>query len=176
MSGLNTIDDPQDIQDTNIADGQNISFDSGAIGPRPGSKIFIKRPDGETGRAFQLMNPKTSDGEQFLIAVYGVNFYVYDPVNDLLLPINKTYIPSTQEEILTVTGSLAGYLVGETITGSLSSKTATIKSIGINTITVGNPSGTFMVGDVFTGSTSHTNTATLVSSSITSINEFGWTN
>jgi hypothetical protein len=44
MKGLNTLLDPSDIDDDEMADCQNIVFDNGMITPRKGSNIFASKP------------------------------------------------------------------------------------------------------------------------------------
>lgn len=99
MRGLNTIVDPHDIGDQDASDLLNVWFDQGVIGTRPGSILYASKPASETGTPSQLMVPKTSDGVNYLIAVYTSgtnvnNFYVYDVTNTRWVLINGTYGPS----------------------------------------------------------------------------------
>jgi hypothetical protein len=86
--------DPQDIKDVESPDLRNISFDSGVVGPRNGTTLFVAAPVGETGTPTQLLTPKDSNGTSYLIAVYGTNFYLLDPKNKAWIKINGAYSPS----------------------------------------------------------------------------------
>lgn len=104
MKGLNTIVDQHDILDQESPDMSNVWFDAGVIGPRTGSKIFAAKPTGETGTALQMMVGKTSDGVQYLVAVYaqsgsGYNLYVWDTTNNQWIPINGTYGPTYTKNV-----------------------------------------------------------------------------
>lgn len=97
--GINTIVDQHDIKDQESPDMQNMYFDMGVIGVRPGSKLFATKPAGETGEPLQIILAKTSDGVNYLISVYTSgtttnNFYLWDNLNSQWLPINGTYLPT----------------------------------------------------------------------------------
>lgn len=97
-TGLQTFDDPQDIQDTDSPALLNVNFDDGAIGPRLGSVLYLAKPTGETGKPSQIMTPLNSLGVQFLIAIYGTNYYLLDPGYVINTPqwikINGAFTPT----------------------------------------------------------------------------------
>lgn len=90
--GINDFDDPQDIQDTEVVDAQNMIFD-GAAEVRPGSFLMWDKPSGETNAFLCAFDARTSDGLQYVIAVYAPNFYIRDEVNNQWIKINGSYTP-----------------------------------------------------------------------------------
>ena len=95
LSGLNTWDDPKDIADQECADILNMVFDEGMIKPRGGSYLYRAKPALETDDPFQMLVATTSDGIDYLIANYGVNFYLDDTINNQWIWLNPSggYIP-----------------------------------------------------------------------------------
>lgn len=93
IGGLVLRGDPQDIKDTESPDLRNIIFDSGMVGPRNGTTLFLAAPIGETGTPSQLLTAKDSNGTAYLIGVYGINFYLLDPVNKAWVKLNGSYSP-----------------------------------------------------------------------------------
>jgi hypothetical protein len=96
--GWNAFDEPASIDDLELADVQNISYDDGYIRPRQGSTLLYGKPDGETGDPLQLIRAQTSDGLRYLIAVYGAHFYVRHPGTDEWIRINQTYAPTQTDK------------------------------------------------------------------------------
>lgn len=94
IGGLVLKGDPQDIKDVESPDLRNISFDSGVVGPRNGTTLFVAAPAGETGTPTQLLKAKDSNGTSYLIGVYGTNFYLLDPKNKAWIKLNGTYSPT----------------------------------------------------------------------------------
>ncbi len=94
IGGLIVKGDPQDIKETESPDMRNISFDSGIIGPRPGTTLYIAQPSGETGTPLQLLKARDSRGTTYLIAVYGVNFYLLDTTTVQWIKLNAAYSPA----------------------------------------------------------------------------------
>ena len=99
MAGMNTIVDQHDIKDQEAVDLKNMVFDQGVIGPRQGSKLFAAKPTGETGTPLEIMIAKTSDGINYIIAVYTSgtttnNFYIWDSVYSQWVSINGSYLPT----------------------------------------------------------------------------------
>jgi hypothetical protein len=92
--GLHTIVDPQDIDDTEMADCRNVIFTGGYVQPRQGCSKLFSKPNGETNTPNILSRATTSDGVDYLITVYGSNFYLWDSVNSqqILLNTGSSYI------------------------------------------------------------------------------------
>lgn len=91
--GLNTFDDPTDIDALETPDNQNIIYGQNMIAPRPGSKTFAAKPTGETGSPLQLITAQTSDGIEYLMPVYDNHFYVWHDQNEEFVRINTSYVP-----------------------------------------------------------------------------------
>lgn len=93
IGGLVLKGDPQDLKDNESPDLRNITFDSGTVGPRNGTTLFVSAPDGEAGSPTQLLKAKDSNGTTFLIAVFGTNFYLLDKTNKTWTKISPTVLP-----------------------------------------------------------------------------------
>lgn len=93
MKGWNAYDDPSGIDDLELVDIQNMSYEKGFLARREGSTFLYTKPDGETGNGLQLITADTSDGVQYTIAVYANHFYLRHPVTDEWVRINQTYVP-----------------------------------------------------------------------------------
>jgi len=91
--GWNAFDSPSSIDDLELVDAQNINYDNGFVSPREGSTLLYAKPTGETGDPLQLIKAQTSDGLEYLIAVYANHFYVYHEDNEEWIRINQTYVP-----------------------------------------------------------------------------------
>jgi hypothetical protein len=91
--GLSTFDDPQDIQDTDSPEMLNIVLDGGIASTRPGSSLYLAKPAGETAEPLQTIKVKSSDGIEYVIAIYGNDFYL--DANDTWVKINSTYTPAS---------------------------------------------------------------------------------
>lgn len=89
VGGLHTIVDPQDIDDTEMADCENVIFTGGYVQPRQGSKQLFAKPTNETNAPNTLARGSSSDGIDYLIAIYGKNFYLYDPLNKQTILLNQ---------------------------------------------------------------------------------------
>lgn len=97
--GINNEDDPQDIQDIEVVDALNIIFDSFAE-VRKGSQLLWEKPSGETNDLLCLFDAHTSDGLQYVIAVYAPNMYVRDETNNQWIKITQTYTPTATNKAL----------------------------------------------------------------------------
>ena len=97
--GINRFDDIQDIADIELVDAQNMLFDNAAE-VRLGSVLKWEKPVGETNNLLCLFDAHTSDGIQYVIAVYAPNFYVRDETNDQWIKISQTYTPSATNKTL----------------------------------------------------------------------------
>lgn len=93
MSGINSFDDPSDIADQECTDILNMVFDNGVITPRQGTLLYANKPTGETAAPFQMLVATNSNGVDFMIMNYGLNFYLQ--YMGFWLKINQTYSPST---------------------------------------------------------------------------------
>ncbi len=96
LGGINSFDDPHDIADVECTDILNMVFDNGSIIPRQGSLLAIAKPNGETAVPFQMLVSTTSDGIDYLLAVYGFNVYLWDTVNAQWIKLNQIYTPPSQ--------------------------------------------------------------------------------
>lgn len=90
--GMNTFDDASSIAPVESPEMTNISLDAGIISPRKGSVTHREKPSGESGDPLQTIVAKTSDGNEYLIAIYANHFYVEHEVNDEWVRINQTYV------------------------------------------------------------------------------------
>lgn len=97
IGGWNTYDDPSNIADIELVDINNMIYDGGILQLRQGISLLYEKPDGETGEPLQLIVPKTSDGVEYLIAIYANHFYLRHDVNDEWLRINQTFVPVETE-------------------------------------------------------------------------------
>lgn len=95
LGGINSFDDPKDISDVECTDILNMVFDNGTIFPRQGSYPYLSKPTGETADPFQMIVPTDSNGIDYMIMNYGVNFYLADTVNTQWIKINQIYTPPT---------------------------------------------------------------------------------
>lgn len=91
--GWNAFDEPAAVDDLELVDAQNISYDDGFIRPREGSTLLYEKPTGETGDSLQLIKAQTSDGVRYVIAVYANHFYVRHPSGEWIR-INNAYVPT----------------------------------------------------------------------------------
>jgi len=92
LTGFNTIIDAADLQDNQSPDIDNMTLDSGILMPRRGTELYAPKPEGETEDALQLMKAADSIGRQYMIAVYGDNFYLVEDNKTILL--NNSFFPT----------------------------------------------------------------------------------
>lgn len=95
LGGLNTFDDPKDIADQECSELLNMIFDDGVIYPRQGTILHRAKPEGETSDPFQMLIATSSDGVDYLIVNYGLNFYLDDTENNQWVKLNQDYTPPT---------------------------------------------------------------------------------
>lgn len=74
IGGWNNFLEPEQIEDNQTPDIQNTVYDGGFVSPRLGSTLFAAKPTGETADPLQLIETQTSDGVEYIIAVYGASF------------------------------------------------------------------------------------------------------
>lgn len=94
MSGINSFDDPKDIDDTECTDMLNMVFDNGIVTPRQGTMLYAAKPSVETGAPFQFLTPTDSLGIDYMIVNYGLNFYLW--YNNQWSRLNQVYTPPSQ--------------------------------------------------------------------------------
>lgn len=94
IGGWNNFLESESIGDQDAADALNVLFDGGFVSPRPGSVLFAAKPTGETAAPLQLIKAVTSDGLEYIIAIYGASFYVRNPLTDEWVKINQTFTPT----------------------------------------------------------------------------------
>lgn len=97
--GVKGLNEGDEIEDQELADAVNVVFDGNIISPRPGSSLFAAAPQGEAGDPLQTMVAETSDGIDYLLAIYGNHFYLYHPTNEEWIRINNTYVPTETARI-----------------------------------------------------------------------------
>lgn len=95
LGGLDTLNLPDDILDIELADVRNMVFTDGLLQPRNGSLLYLGKPANETNSPNQLLVATDSNGVEYMIAVYGVNIYVADTINNQWIKLNQTYTPPT---------------------------------------------------------------------------------
>lgn len=95
LYGLNSFDEPASIDNLELSNLRNVIFDDGILQPRKGSLLAIAKPAGETANPFQMLIATNSAGVDYLIAVYGTNFYLWDETNAQWIKINTTFTPAT---------------------------------------------------------------------------------
>jgi len=94
LGGVNALYDPQDISDNELADARNLWFKDGYLQPRPGFSQLFPKPSGESGDPLRLIQARTSDGLDYLIAVYGTRFYLWDSINKQTILLNGSLSPT----------------------------------------------------------------------------------
>lgn len=94
LGGLNTITDPQDMADSLSPSLLNVVLDAGVPTPRKGTSTYAEKPSGETLDALQCLVAKNSLGVEYMLSVYGNNFYVWDTTNEEFIPLTKTWEPT----------------------------------------------------------------------------------
>lgn len=93
--GLDTLNTPSDILDIELADVRNMIFDDGLLQPRNGSLLYYAKPTGETKSPNQILVATDSNGVDYFIAVYGVDFWLIDTINKQWIQLNQIYTPTT---------------------------------------------------------------------------------
>ena len=81
LKGLETFDDPQFIDDQAMPWCMNMILDGNELAPRKGTFLLYPKQDGETSAPQQLFTFTDGQGNQFLLAKYAMNWYVWDEVN-----------------------------------------------------------------------------------------------
>lgn len=94
LAGWSNFLEAESIGDQEAADVQNAVFDGGFIQPRPGSTVFAAKPTGESASELQLMEATTSDGIDYIVAVYGASFHLYNPLVSDWVKLNQSYTPT----------------------------------------------------------------------------------
>jgi len=94
VAGWNTFIEADQIQDTESPDVSNIIYRGGFLSPRPGSSLFAAKPSHATLAPLQTIEANTSDGIDYIIAVYGNQFFLRNPLTDTWVRLNPTYVPS----------------------------------------------------------------------------------
>lgn len=103
LAGWDVFNEAENLDDNASPDVKNAIYTGGFLAPRPGSKLFASKPSGVSGSPLQLMETQTSDGLEYVIAVYGGEFYLRQPLTDEWVKLNQNYTP-------TYTDLLYGYL------------------------------------------------------------------
>lgn len=98
INGINNFLESESIEDQDAADAQNVVFDGGFTQPRSGSILFAEKPTGESAEPLQLMRKvATSDGVEYIVAVYGASFYLLNPLISDWVKLNQSYAPSSTD-------------------------------------------------------------------------------
>lgn len=95
LGGLNTFSDEEDIADTELTSIRNMVFTDGILQNRQGSLLYAAKPSGETSTPSQILVATNSAGIDYMIGVYGVNFYLWDTINSQWIKLNTGFTPST---------------------------------------------------------------------------------
>lgn len=93
MGGWNAFDKPTAVKDNELVDVQNMVYDKGILCPREGSELLYDKPSTESGDSLQLITATTSDGIDYLIAIYANHFYLRHPTTSEWIRINQAYAP-----------------------------------------------------------------------------------
>lgn len=94
IGGWNSYIDPSAIQDNQLSDVQNMNYEKGFLSVREGSTKLYDKPSGESADPLQVLTAKTSDGVEYVIAIYGSSFYVRHETNSEWVKINQSYTPT----------------------------------------------------------------------------------
>lgn len=98
INGINNFLEAESIEDQDAADAQNIVFDGGFPQPRTGSVLFAAKPTGESADPLQLIrNVHTSDGIEYIVAIYGAKVYLYNPLVSDWVKLNQSYTPTSTD-------------------------------------------------------------------------------
>lgn len=73
LGGWNVFNEAEALGDNESADVKNAVYTGGFLAPRPGSKLFAAKPSG-AGAPLQTIETQTSDGLEYIIAVYDNEF------------------------------------------------------------------------------------------------------
>lgn len=82
MSGLQTFDDAEFIDDNALAACLNVTIDSSQMSVRKGTNLLYAAPAGETGDPEQLFRFKDRNAVEYLLAKYTDNWYARSSVVD----------------------------------------------------------------------------------------------
>jgi len=96
----NTFYDPQDLEDPELADVQNITYEKGYPSPRKGSRLAWGVPTSETNDLLCTFAARASDGTNYALLAYAPNFYFRDETNNQWIKINSNYSPSADYKTL----------------------------------------------------------------------------
>jgi len=94
VGGWNLLEESSNIENNQSPSLSNVVFDGGVLSPRGGSILMYSKPASETGDPLQLITAKTSDGVEFLIAIYANHFYLWHDTNEEWIRINQSYVPT----------------------------------------------------------------------------------
>lgn len=94
IGGWNTFFEADQIQDTESPEVSNVIYRGGFLSPRPGSSLFAAKPSHATEDPLQTIEATTSDGIDYIIAVYGDEFFLWNPLTSQWVRLNPTYVPS----------------------------------------------------------------------------------
>ncbi len=94
VGGWNLADEASNIQNNESPSLSNVVFDDGILSPRKGSILLYDKPSGESGANNQLITARTSDGLEYIVAVYGASFWLWHDTNSEWIKINQTFTPT----------------------------------------------------------------------------------
>lgn len=142
LGGINTFDDPKDIDDVECVDILNMVFDNGTVFPRQGTFLYANKPVDETATPFQMLVATDSNGIDYMIMNYGLNFYLR--YSDIWIKLNHTYTPPSASLYYGSTNWNNGIIDDRFYFGN--GKDSTIKWVmAITTVTAPTPiGGTFI--------------------------------
>lgn len=94
LGGWNVFNEAEALDDNECADVKNVIYTGGFLAPRPGSKLFAAKPAGASGNPLQTIETQTSDGLEYILAVYGTEFYLRNELTDTWVKLNQDYTPT----------------------------------------------------------------------------------
>ena len=94
VAGWNSFLEAEQIADNECPEVKNVSYQGGFIAPRPGSVIFATKPSHASGDPLQTIEVGTSDGIDYIVAVYGNEFFLRNPLTNGWVLLNNTFQPT----------------------------------------------------------------------------------
>ena len=91
IAGWNVFNEAESIGDNESPEVVNAIYTGGFLAPRPGSNLFAAKPTHATGAPLQTIETQTSDGLEYIIAVYDNEFFLRN--DDVWVKLNQDYTP-----------------------------------------------------------------------------------
>lgn len=95
VAGWDVFNEAENLEDNASPEVKNAVYTGGFLAPRPGSNLFAAKPSGASGNPLQLIETQTSDGLEYIIAVYDDGeFYLRQPLTNEWVKLNQNYTPT----------------------------------------------------------------------------------